>query len=65
LVRSGTGGIVSDEALVQQWPKKEYPKLKAMAQKEEAELVSATRLTYVPMPTMPPLAGRCRREAAS
>jgi len=30
--------IERDEALVQQWLKKEYPKIKAMAQKEEAEI---------------------------
>ena len=30
--------IERDEALVQQWLKKEYPKIKAMARKEEAEI---------------------------
>ena len=30
--------IERDEALVQQWLKKEYPKITAMAQKEEAEI---------------------------
>jgi hypothetical protein len=33
--------IERDEALVQQWLKKEYPKIKAMAQKEEAESPAA------------------------
>src|ERR1700682_1315795 len=32
-----------DEALVQQWLKKEYPQIKALAQKEKAEIYLATQ----------------------
>ena len=32
-----------DEAMVQQWLKKEYPQIKALAQKEKAEIYLATQ----------------------
>src|SRR5271166_5139026 len=43
--------IERDEALVQQWLEKEYPKIKAMARKEGPRYISATLLTYVPIIT--------------
>ena len=40
-----------DEALVQQWLKKEYPQIKAMARKSALTFISATRRTCVPIIT--------------
>ena len=38
-----------DEALVKQWLRKDYPKIKALAQREKAEIFLAMLLTCAPI----------------